>query len=236
MIATFVNCIAVIIGSFIGLIIHKAIKESFKETVFISIGVLTLVIGMKMSLGTTKILFLALALVIGGLLGYAIGIEDRIYKFGELLQRKFGSAKEKEANKFPLGFLNASVLFCVGAMSILGSFQAGTEKNYDLLFTKSVMDGFMAILLTASFGIGVAFSFISILIYQGGLTLLSGVISAYVNDLMLSEISAVGGAMIIMIGLNLLKLKEIKTANYLPGILLIPLFLYLEKVLPDIGF
>lgn len=116
-------------------------------------------------------------------------------------------------------------------MTIIGAFKAGTEGDFDLLLTKSVMDGFMAILLTASYGIGVAFSVIPILVYQGGLTLLSRLVSPYVNEILLAELSAVGGTMIIMIGLNLLKLKDIKTANFLPALVLVPLLLYGEKLL-----
>jgi len=234
MIATIVNCIAVIVGSLIGLIIHKGIKDQFREAVFIAIGLVTIVIGVKMSIETGKILFLALSLVLGGLIGYKIRIEDGIYRFGDLLNRRFvrrGRADDEESRKnFSQGFLSASVLFCVGAMSIIGSFQAGTEGNYDLIFTKSVMDGFMAILLTASYGIGVAFSAITVFVYQGSLTLLSKWASPYISDMLLSEISAVGGAMIIMIGLNLLKLKEIKTANFLPALVILPLLIYLEKL------
>ncbi len=239
MIATYVNCAAVLLGSFIGLIIHKRLKDRFQEAVFIAIGLITLVIGMKMSIQTSRILLLTISLVIGGLFGYRVGIEDGIYRFGEFLNRKFVPKKaipEGEDKNFPKGFLSASVLFCVGAMSIIGSFQAGTEGNYDLIFTKSVMDGFVAILLTASFGIGVAFSVITIFVYQGGLTLLSRAISPYVSELLLNEISAVGGVMIIMIGINLLKLKEIKTANFLPALVCIPLFLFLENILGIPGF
>jgi uncharacterized membrane protein YqgA involved in biofilm formation len=235
MFPTYVNSITVVVGSLIGLIIHRSLKEQFKEAVFISIGLITLVIGMKMSLESGKILILALSLVGGGLIGYALKIEQGIYRFGELLNRRFvpnkRGQKEEHAKNFPLGFLNASVLFCVGAMTIIGAFRAGTEADFDLLLTKSVMDGFMAILLTASYGIGVAFSIIPILVYQGGLTLLSKLISPYVNEILLAELSAVGGTMIIMIGLNLLKVKEIKTANFLPALVLVPLLLYGEKLL-----
>lgn len=125
---------------------------------------------------------------------------------------------------FAFGFLNASVLFCVGAMSIIGSFKAGIEKDYTIIFTKSILDGFMAIVFASSMGAGAIFSFITVFIYQGVLTLLSTFIAPYVNDLLLNELSACGGAMIIMIGINLLKLKEIKTANFLPGLVLVVIY------------
>ena len=116
------------------------------------------------------------------------------------------------------------MLFCVGAMSIVGSFKAGIEHDYTIIFTKSILDGFMAISFTAAMGIGTMFSIIMILVYQGGLTLLSGVLQPYVTDLIMTEVSACGGALIIMIGINLLGLKKIKTANYLPALVVELLF------------
>ena len=228
MIATFVNCIAVLVGSLAGLLLHRKISDTFKKIVFVGIGVISLLIGIKMALVSERIVFLALSLVIGGLLGTWWRIEDGILAFGELLGRSVKSGAGDGTRNFALGFLNASVLFCVGAMSLVGSFQAGVEGNYDLIFTKSVMDGFMAVLLTAAMGIGVAFSAIVILIYQGGLTLLSTLLAPYVSDLMLSEISGVGGVLVMMIGLNLLELKTRKTANFLPGILIVIVFVLAE--------
>jgi uncharacterized membrane protein YqgA involved in biofilm formation len=134
-------------------------------------------------------------------------------------------------HSFAQGFLVSSVLFCVGALAIIGSFQAGVEKNYELLLTKSVMDGFMAVLLTAAYGIGVGFSALPILVYQGALTLLAGVLSPFVSELMVSEISGVGGAMVVMIGLNLLELKTIKTADFLPGLVVVVGFVLADPFL-----
>ena len=130
--------------------------------------------------------------------------------------------------------MNASVLFCVGAMSIVGSFKAGVEHDYTIIFTKSILDGFMAISFAAAMGIGTMFSIIFILIYQGGLTLLSGVLQPYVSDLLITEVSAVGGAMIIMIGVNLLGLKKIKTANYLPALVIEILFVVLVPIVKNL--
>jgi uncharacterized membrane protein YqgA involved in biofilm formation len=191
--------------------------------------VFTIVVGMMMALETTRILFVGLSIVAGGLLGSWWKVEAGILKIGERLQRRFGGANN-EGNTFALGFLNASILFCVGAMTIVGSFRAGAEGNYDLILTKSVMDGFMAILLSAAMGIGVAFSVLTILVYQGGLTLLAGLIAPYVSELVLSELSGTGGILVMMIGLNLLKLKEIKTGDFLPALAVILAFALLEPV------
>lgn len=231
MIATVINGITVLLGTVVGLLIKRGINESLKSAVFTAVGAVTLIIGMSMALGTQRFLYLALALVTGGLLGTAWKIEDAIYRFGEFLKRRVsrGSAEGVDDHQhFAQGFLTASVLFCVGAMTIIGAFQAGVEHDYGLILTKSVMDGFMAVLLTAAYGIGVGFSVISILIYQGGLTLLSGLLRPFVSDLMLSEISAVGGAMVLMIGFNLLDLRKVKTADFLPALLVIVLFVLID--------
>jgi uncharacterized protein len=219
MIATVVNCISVVIGSLIGLLLHKKITEEFKTVVYTSVGLISLVIGMSMALESGRVLYLALSLVVGGLFGSWWDVEGGILRFGEFLKRRVRAGDSRR--DFAHGFLNASVLFCVGAMTLVGSFKAGAEGDYTLILTKSVMDGFMAILLTAAMGIGVGFSVITIFVYQGGLTLLSQYLRPVVNDLLLSELTGVGGVLVIMIGFNLLALREIKTANYLPALLLV---------------
>jgi len=230
MIATLVNCAAVIIGSLIGLILHTKINESFKRVVYVGAGMISLILGIKMGLVTTRIVFMALALIIGGMLGEWWNVEGGILRFGDFLKKRF--AKKESGKDFAGGFLNASVLFCVGAMTLVGAFKAGAEGNYDLILTKSVMDGFMAIMLTAAMGIGVAFSAITILVYQGGITLLAGVLQPLVNELLLGELTAVGGVLVIMIGLNLLGLSKLKTANYIPALLITIGLITLEPLLP----
>ncbi len=232
MIATIVNAAAVVVGSFIGVFFNTRIKEDFKHVVYNGIGIVSLIIGISMTLKSTRIIYLALSLVIGGVLGNWWNVEGGILKLGELLRRRFGRGNHE--HDFAYAFLTASVLFCVGAMTIVGAFQAGTEGNYELLFTKSVMDGFMAIMLSAAMGIGVAFSFLTILIYQGGLTLLAGLISPLVTPLVISELNGVGGALVIMIGINLLELKTIKTANFVPSLLVILLFVAVDPLFAGI--
>ena len=252
MVAVFVNCFTVIVGGLIGVLFSSRIKESLSVTVQNAAGVITLVLGFEMAFQYESIICLALSLILGGLIGTALDIDGAIYKLGQffekLVEKKSKKAKNPPVNSvasvdgeetsevadvknqlapkkdFAFGFLNASVLFCVGAMSIIGSFKAGIEKDYTIIFTKSILDGFMAIVFASSMGAGAIFSFITVFIYQGALTLLSTFIAPYVNDLLLNELSACGGAMIIMIGINLLKLKEIKTANFLPGLVLVVIY------------
>ena len=169
-------------------------------------------------------------MMLGGLTGTFVKIEEKIEYFGEFLKRKF-TLKDNSGN-FALGFLTASILFCSGSMAIVGSFQAGTQGVYDLIFTKSVIDGFVAIFMSTVYGVGVSFSIISIFLYQGTLTILSSFLEPYVSETMLTEVSAVGGATVMMIGINLLKLAKIKTGDFLPAliysILLVLLIPYIQ--------
>ena len=234
MIATFVNCLTVIVGAFIGLMFHRKVGDGTKALVFTGAGIISLVLGMKMAFESSRIVFLALALIAGGFAGEALDIEGAILRLGELLRRRFargGAAGAAPTHEFAHGFLNASVIFCVGAMALIGSFKAGVEGDYELTLTKSVLDGFVAMILAAALGIGVAFSSLVILAYQGSLTLLARFLQPYASDLVLAELTGLGGCLVVMIGINLLGLARLKTANFLPGLLIILGLLALESVL-----
>ena len=230
MIAVFVNMISVLIGSFIGLIFKNKLSKRYENPVFVAAGIISLTIGISMAITTKHILIFAVSIMLGGVAGTFCKIEEKIEYFGEFLKSKF-TIKENSGN-FALGFLTSSILFCSGSMSILGSFQAGTQGVYDLIFTKSVIDGFVAIFMSAVYGAGVAFSIMSIFVYQGALTILSSFLEPYVSETMLNEVSAVGGATVMMIGINLLKMAKIKTGDFLPAliysILLVLLIPYIQ--------
>lgn len=233
MIAVFVNCAAVIAGSIIGLLFAKKITSELSEVISTGAGVVTIVLGIQMAFSYQNVIFLTLSLIMGGIIGNKIDIDGKILSLGGLIERSIsknrkgpsvslGSPEAKNSSSsFAFAFLNASVLFCVGAMAILGSFQAGINNDYSIIFTKSVLDGFMSIAFAAAMGIGTAFSALSIFVYQGLLTLVSQFVSPFVSDVMLKELTGVGGSIIVMIGINLLHLKKIKTANFLPSILII---------------
>ncbi|MBO5730654.1 MAG: DUF554 domain-containing protein [Treponema sp.] len=236
MIAVFVNCIAIIIGSLIGIIFSKRISDNLSRVVQTGAGVVTMVIGIEMALAYENIIFLAMAIIAGGILGSWMDIDGKILLLGDglgkLVLRKKNSQDQQEqgTSNFAYGFLNASVLFCVGAMAILGSIKAGIDGDYTIIFTKSVLDGFMAIVFAAALGIGTAFSALSVLVYQGALTLLAGLVAAYTNDVLLAELGATGGILIIMIGVNLMGLAKIKTANYLPALVLSVVFVVVKDL------
>lgn len=225
MIATYINAVTVVVGAAAGLLLRRFITERFRGVVTSGIGVVTLVLGFRLSFESQQIVYLALAITIGGLLGEWWQIEAGITRLGEGLHRLLpaggraaGGGRGAEGRRgFAAAFLNSSVLFCVGAMTLVGSFQAGAEGDYELLLTKSVLDGFMAVLLAAAMGVGVAFASLVILVYQGGLTLLAGTLRPLVTEPLLAELSAAGGVLIAMIGINLLDLRRLKTANFLPA-------------------
>lgn len=242
MIATVVNALAIVLGTVIGLLARKGLSERARDSVFNATGVISLVVGFSMALKTGHILALAISLIAGGLVGTALDVEGAVYRLGEWLRRRFakgGAAAEGDApvadgagSGFAYGFLNASVLFCVGAMALVGSFKAGTAGDYDLLLTKSVMDGFIAIMFAGAMGAGVGFSALSVFAYQGALTLLSVWIKPWVSEAMIAELSAVGGALVVMIGINLLGLKKIRTGDFLPALAVIVVLSMLFKYIP----
>ena len=231
MLAVFVNCGAIVLGSIIGLLFAKKFTDELSDMIQTGCGIVTMIIGLQMAFKYDNIVFLALSLIIGAIIGYALDIDGAILRLGKWLEKITMRGKSAHAeldsasNKnFAYAFLNSSVLFCVGAMAIVGSFQAGVDHDYTTIFTKSILDGFISISFAAAMGIGTVFSTIMILLYQGSLTLLSTIIAPYVSDLLITEVSACGGAIIMMIGINLLNLKKIKTANFLPALVIEILF------------
>ena len=242
MLAVFVNCVAVVLGSLLGLLVAGRMSRKMEDVIQTGAGFITLILGMQMAFKYQNVCFLTLAIILGGIIGTIIDLDAKILSLGKLLarlvpQKNSESCPEKgdgenalSSNRnFAYAFLNASVLFCVGAMAILGSFKAGIEKDCSIIFTKSILDGFMAISFTAAMGIGTAFSAIAIFLYQGALTLLSVAVQPYVSDVMLAELTGSGGVLICMIGINLIGLKKIKTANYLPAVVFTVLFVLLES-------
>ena len=231
MIATIINALAILVGSLIGLFLRKGISERYQKIIFSAAGLTSLTIGIQMALKTSHILAFAIALILGGLVGTWLNIEGGIMSLGENLKQRF--ARNSEGSSFALGFLNASVLYCAGAMAIIGSFKAGTEGDYSLILTKSVLDGFMSIIFAGAMGPGVAFSALSVLVYQGILTIASVWVKPFVTDVMLMELTGIGGALVIMIGLGLLDIKKFKTGDFLPSLIFTEL---LVLALPFVPF
>lgn len=230
MLATLINAAAIILGTLLGLVLRKGLSEKMKDTVFVAAGLITLVLGVQMTFKSAHVLALALALLLGGLWGTWMDVEGAVFRFGELLKRRF--AKGEEGASFAYAFLNSSVLFCSGAMALVGSFKAGVEGDYSILLTKSVLDGFISILFAGAMGVGVAFSALAVLVYQGVLTLLSVQIAPWVSETMLSELTGTGGVLLLMIALNLLNLRKVRTGDFLPALILTAVFVLLFPYVP----
>ena len=203
---TIVNVIAVIAGSLLGLFLKGKFPERLKEIIMQGLGLATCLIGIQMALESKNILIVIFSLVIGGICGELIDIEKRLNEIGNFLQRRLA----REDDLFIQGFVQASLVFCVGAMAIMGSIQDGINNDPTILYNKSILDGFASIAFAATTGIGVLFSAIPVLLYQGGISLLAGVVAQYLTEAMIVEMTATGGLLILAIGLNLLKIGKVK--------------------------
>jgi uncharacterized protein len=227
MTGTLLNIAAVLIGGMIGLLFGARIPDKLKETIIAGMGLFTAAMGLQMFLDTENPLIVLGALLIGTLLGEWWRIEDGLQNLGKLLEQRFSREGEDGSNKFVRGFLTASLLFCVGPMTILGSIQDGLTGDYNLLAVKSVLDGFASMAFASTLGIGVMFSTIIILVYQGGISLLAAQLDAIVTPSMMNELTATGG--VILLGLatsSLLEIKKIRVGNMLPALAIAPLIVW----------
>ena len=228
MTGTALNIATVLIGGTIGLLFGARIPEKLKETIIASMGLFVAALGLQMFLKTESPLIVLGALLIGTLLGEWWRIEDGLHRLGEFLERKFSREQEDGSNKFVRGFLTASLLFCVGPLAILGSIQDGLTGDYNLLAVKSVLDGFASIAFASTLGVGVMFSTVILLVYQGGISLLAGQLNAIVTPSMMNELTATGGVILIGLALsNLLEIKKIRVANMLPALATAPLIVWI---------
>lgn len=232
MTGTLINILTVLIGGTLGLIFGARLPERLKSTVISGMGLFTAAIGLQMFLKTENSLIVLGALLVGALLGEWWRIEDRLQALGQILEARFAKSdptgSEVTSSKFVRGFLTASLLFCVGPMAILGSIQDGLTGNYSLLAVKSVLDGFAALAFSSTLGVGVMFSSLMILVYQGGISLLAAQLNAIVTQSMMNEMTATGG--VILMGLaisSLLEIKKIRAGNFLPALVIAPLIVWI---------
>jgi len=223
MLATYINTLAIIIGSLIGITFKRFISDRFKIIIFQSTGLASLIIGILMVVRCKEPVLVVFSIILGGIIGEILKIENGLEKIGSFLKK---IVKRKE-NTFIEAYVDTTLLYCVGAMAIIGSINSA-NGDYNLLLTKSIMDGTASIIFASILGIGVLFSSISVLIYQGLLTILSKNLIFLKDISYTNEISGAGGALVICIGLNLLEIKKIKIGNLLPSILLIILMMYIK--------
>lgn len=228
MTGTFLNIATVLVGGVIGLVFGARIPEKLKATVIAGLGLFTAAMGLQMFTDTENPLIVLGALLIGTLLGEWMRIEDGLHNLGKFLEQRFSKEGDDGSNKFVRGFLTASLLFCVGPMTILGSIQDGLTGDYQLLAVKAVLDGFAAMAFASTLGAGVLFSTIVILVFQGSISLFAAQLSAIVTPLMMNELSATGG--VILLGLaisSLLEIKKIRVGNMLPALAVAPVIVWI---------
>ena len=226
MLGTIVNTLAVIAGSLIGLLFKGSIPEKYSKTIMHAIGLAVILIGLKTAFEADDILIIIISLAMGSVMGELLCIENRLEGLGKSLGRLVSGNSEGIAK----GFVTASLVYCVGAMAIVGSLESGLSGNHQTLFAKSLLDGIGSILFASTLGVGVLFSAVSVFIYQGAITLAASILKQFLIPGVVVQMSAVGGLLIMGIGFNLLEIKKLKIANMLPAIF-IPLIYQILKQL-----
>ncbi len=214
---TLVNVAAIAIGSVAGLLLQKGIEEKYQKIVLQALGLAVLVIGFQMAEKSLNILIVILSLAIGALIGEWLDLDGKLNQFGAQLGAKFSSG---DAGRFSEGFVTASLMYCVGAMAIVGALQDGLTGDSSTLYAKSLLDGVSSVVFSSTLGIGVLFSAASVFVYQGAITLMASVVSSWLSTEMIAEMTATGGVLIIAISINMLEITKIKIASLLPAILI----------------
>lgn len=228
MLGTLVNTGSIILGSSIGLLIKGGLPERYRHSVMQALGLFVIVVGIMGAIETADATLVLICLVIGTVIGEAIDIDKRLDNFGNKLKNKL--AKDDNNSNFAQGFITGSLVFCVGAMAIVGALNAEIQGDNSVLYTKAVLDGISAILFTSVYGISVMLAGITVLIYQGVLTLLGGVIAPFLSTAAITEMSAVGGVLILGLGISIMEIKNVKVANMLPAVFLPPLYLLIVSL------
>ena len=229
MIGVWVNGLAVVVGGLLGCLLRGGMKEKYSQTINYGLALCVIIIGIGGALKTNEMLAMIISVVVGSALGELLRIEDGINRLGEWAQSRLS----KDDTGFAAGFVNASLLFCVGAMAVVGSLEAGLQNKPDTLLAKAALDGVFSIILASSFGPGVIFSAVPLTLYQGGIALLAGVLSPLLTDVLINEMSAVGSLLIIGIGINSMNItkERIRVGNMLPAIVIPCVYLPLMQLI-----
>ena len=222
---TLVNTVAVLVGSGLGVLLKTGLAEKYKETVMQTLGLAVGIIGIKMALASENFIMVILSLVIGAIMGEYFTLNKKIDNLGQKLTAKCG----EKYGDVGVGFVTASLIYCIGAMAIVGALQDGINGDAGILYAKALLDGISAIVFAATLGIGVSLSALSILVYQGSITLLAGVLQPLLIPAVITEITATGGVLIIAIALSMLNILKIRIANLLPSMLVVIFLAYSWK-------
>ena len=222
---TLINTATVLAGGGLGLIIGNRIPDRVRTIIVQVIGLVTIAIGLRDVIKTDNMVFPLVGMVLGAIIGEMLRIEDRLESLGEVLRRKF--SKPDNESKFVTGFVTATLLFCIGPLTILGAIEDASGKTPQLYIIKGTLDGFMMIIFSALYGIGALFSAASVFVVQGSLTLFGTSLDTLLNDRMRLELFSAGGLAVLAIGLNLLEIKKIRLGSMLPGLVITPLLVWI---------
>jgi len=222
---TLINTATVLAGGGLGLLIGNRIPDRIRVVIVQVIGLVSIAIGLRYVIETENFVFPLVGMVIGSIVGELLKIEDRLTQFGELLRRKF-SRVDTESN-FVTGFVTATLLFCVGPLTILGAIEDASGRTPQLYIIKGTLDGFMMIILSALYGVGAMFSSVSVFVVQGSLTLFGTSLDTLLTDRMRLELFAAGGIAVLAIGINLLEIQKIRLGALLPGIIFTPILVWI---------
>ncbi len=228
MLGVVVNAVAIIIGTLLGLLFKKGISAKINSAIMMGVGLCVIFIGVSGMLQDINPIIAVISIVPGSLIGALIDIDKNLTRLGDCLSSKFA---KKGENNFTKGFVSASLLFCVGAMAITGSISAGLTGDNSILYTKSILDFIASIMFASAFGIGVMFSAVPLVLYQGSISLCAGFLEPVLSDGAIGAITCVGSIIIMGLGLNIVEVSKFKIANYLPAILLAPFVYYLFQLL-----
>ena len=210
---TIVNVAAIVTGVLIGRLVGRYLSKRMRQTLMVGLGLAVLLIGLKLAMQSQQVMIVIGSLILGGLIGEALGIEKRLEAFGVGLQKRFSGA-----GKIAEGFVTASLLYCVGAMAIMGALQDGMGDTPTILYAKAALDGVASIALASTLGIGVLFSIIPLALYQGGITLAAGLMKSILTEPVIVEMNAVGGLLIVAIAVDLMGIKRLPVGNLLPAV------------------
>ncbi len=219
---TLVNAGAIIAGGMIGAILGRLVPKRFNEIAMQGIGLAVLLIGLQMAMQSQQVLLLIFSLVLGGIFGELLRLEERLLQVGKSIERLVGGGQSRIAR----AFVYTTLIYCVGAMAITGSLESGLLGRHQILYAKSALDGISAVIFASTMGVGVAFSALPVLFYQGTIVLMARWASLFLSDTIIVEVSAVGGLLIVGIGLNLLQIKTLKIGNMLPALLFNAILVY----------
>lgn len=231
MTGTLVNTAAVLVGGIAGTLLGSGLSERIRETVMTGMSLVVIALGMKMALETSNILIVLGSITVGGIIGEILHLQRQLDSIGVWLEQLTSRYPFLNRGSFSQGFVTASLVFCVGPMTILGSIQDGLSGDSSLLMVKSVLDGFAAIAFASVMGMGVAFSALIVLIVQGSLTLGSSLFNQILSQAMISELTATGGVIMLGIAVHMLELKRIRLANFLPALVIAPLIVWISGII-----